>query len=853
VIAGSGLIGNSVAYHLVQHGWTDIVIIDKGNVADGTSKYGSGMLGLFRPAEERKIVKYCIDLYQGLQDEGYDLGLEHCGSINLATTKDRMISLKRRASRYKPSGVQCHLLGPQDMKELHPHLNTEDVLGGVWMPDDACVDAGKVSEVLAYVASQGGAKFISNCGVKKVTTKKPKTMSLHHQSDKDISVTGVETDLGYISCEYFVNTAGIWARELGRKMDHPVRVPVCSAEHFFLTYKPIPELANYNKLPNIRDYDAQIYMRMFGTSYMMGAFEKMARPWEVAKRGVDPNWALIKEEHWIHMQPYIQAAIHRMPVLGETQYDFLLNTPDAFTPDGRWILGETPEVKNYFVCAGMNGNSLQGAGGVGKAVSDWIVKGYPPGNMLQFEVQRFTSMHNNSQYLVERAKEVVGKHYALEYPLVNEFKLGRKIRSSPIYSELEARGAVFGERTGWERALYFDPYHHREDPPAELPEGTFGKPEFFDQIEEEYLVCREGVGLIDMSSFSKFIVRGEEGAVVSFLQKLCSNDIDIPIGGIVPTGMQNEAGGYENDCMLIRKSHNSYFMVSPTQQQTRILEYMENELPDDNSVGLQDVTSMYSVLSLAGPKSKDLMKELSGSDMGMHPFTYKEVNVGYASGVMVLAVTNTGEPGYSLYIPSEFALQIYDNLMKIGRDYGIKNVGHLAMRWLRIEKFIPFWGDELNGDITPHEVNRTFKVNFDKERFIGKDALVKQKGTGVFKRLVQFHLDDFDHHKDVWPWAGESVYRNGVFVGNVTSSAYGFTLHKMVALGFVQNIVSGTPEIVDASWILDREAKWSIDICDRQVPVTVHLHPPKMPIITQEGAASDYKPKKHQEQLLKKR
>ena len=242
----------------------------------------------------------------------------------------------------------------------------------------------------------------------------------------------------------------------------------------------------------------------------------------------------------------------------------------------------------------MNGNSLQGAGGVGKAVADWIVGGSPPGDMLQFEVQRFTSLHNNNRFLLERSQEVVGRHYQLHYPLVSEFKYGRQIRTSPIYSELEARGAVFGERMGWERALYFNPSHHREDPPSELPGGTFRKPEFFDHIEDEYLVCREGVGLIDMSSFAKFIVRGDEESVVKFLQKLCSNDINIPVGGIVPTGMQNEKGGYENDCMLIRRDLNSFFMVSPTQQQTRILEYMENHLPEDNSVGLQVSVSLLS-------------------------------------------------------------------------------------------------------------------------------------------------------------------------------------------------------------------------------------------------------------------
>jgi len=840
VIAGAGMIGNSVAYHLVQRGWSDIVIIDKGGVADGTSRHGSGMLGLFRPKHERAIVQYCIDLYQSLQEQGYDLGLEHCGSINVASSKDRMTSIARRVSAYKPSGVECHLITPREMEKIHPHINTEDVVGGVWIPKDACVDAGKVSEVLAFLAHQGGAKFVSRCGVKRVLTDSSSHTSLPNDSTKGVRVSGVETELGHIKCDYFVNCAGIWAREIGRMCDPPVRIPVCPAEHFFMTFKPLQELQDA-KLPNVRDYDAHVYVRQLGDRYMMGAFETLARPWDVTKHGIDPDWNTIKEQHWIHFEPYIRAAINRLPILFDATYDFLLNTPDAFTPDGRWILGEAHEVANYFVCAGMNGNSLQGAGGVGKAVADWIVKGYSPAGMLQFEVQRFTALHNNSRFLLERSKEVVGRHYKLDYPLVSEFKFGRNIRSSSIHSECEARGAVFGEIMGWERPLYFDPLHHREDPPARLPEqGTFGKPDFFDHIEDEYLVCREGVGLIDMSSFAKFTVRGEEASVVAYLQTLCSNDVDIPVGGIVPTGMHNEGGGYENDCMLVRRDKDSFFMVSPTQQQTRIMEWLENHLPNDNSVGLQDVTSMYTVLSIAGPKSKDMMEELSGEDMDIPAFTYREVNVGYASGVMVMAVTNTGEPGYSLYIPSEFALQIYDNLIKVGRDYGVRNVGHLAMRFLRIEKFIPFWSEELTSETTPFEVNRAFKVRLDKKHFIGKKALQRQLEEGVTKRLVQFHLEEFNKDTDTWPWGGEAVYRNGEPAGVVTSSAYGFTLRKMVALGFVRHSpAAGSEEQrkVEEAWITDPSARWTVAIAGKQYPASVHLEPPPLPVILQQESA----------------
>jgi pyruvate dehydrogenase phosphatase regulatory subunit len=302
-------------------------------------------------------------------------------------------------------------------------------------------------------------------------------------SNQNIQVKGVETSKGTIECEYFVNCAGIWARHLGQLSDPIVKVPICPAEHFFLTYKDIPELAG-KRLPNVRDYDNHIYSRTWKDSFLVGAFERKARPFQPSDReGNETLWNQISADQWRHMSNYISAATKRIPILKETEYDVLLNTPDAFTPDGRWILGEAPEMGNYFVCSGMNGNSLQGAGGVGKVVADWICKGRPPGNMLKFEVQRFTNLHNNPRFLHERTFEVVGRHYQLQYPLVDEFTRGRKVRTSPLFSELEARGAVFGERMGWERPLYFDPYHAREDAPAQLPKGTFGKPEFFDQVE----------------------------------------------------------------------------------------------------------------------------------------------------------------------------------------------------------------------------------------------------------------------------------------------------------------------------------------------------------------------------------
>ena len=360
---------------------------------------------------------------------------------------------------------------------------------------------------------------------------------------------------------------------------------------------------------------------------------------------------------------------------------------------------------------------------------------------------------------------------------------------------------------GWERPLYFYPHHGRDDPPEKLPPLSFGRPEFFEHIEDEYLTCREGVGLIDMSSFAKFLIKGDEA--IAYMQKLCCNNIDIPSGQVASSVMLNEGGTYENDCLVLRRNPKSLMMVCPTQQQTRILDWMEQHLQGFKSVSLQDITSMYTVLTLVGPKAKDLMSEMCETEINLQPFTFRFFNMSYASGVMAVAITQTGEPGYSLYVPTESALHLYDKLMRIGANYGIRNVGLLAMRFLRIERFIPFWGDELNADTNPFETNRGNKVMLNKGDFIGRQAIARVKEQGVFKRIAQYHIMNFDKDKDHWPGGGEALYRDGEYVGCVTNTAYGFTLEKMVCLGFVHHPDSfkGQPRILENSWLLDRKAE----------------------------------------------
>ncbi|XP_015510109.2 pyruvate dehydrogenase phosphatase regulatory subunit, mitochondrial-like isoform X1 [Neodiprion pinetum] len=842
VIAGAGTVANSVAYHLVQNGWNDVLVLEQGRVGGGTSHFGSGTLGLFKPIAHRNIIMYSLKLYRQLHEMGFDIGMKECGSVNLAQTKDRMIALKRRIAYNVPTGLHCELLGKEELKKLHPYLHVDDLEGAVWVPEDAVADSSAICHALAKLAKQGGVRYKEDCRIEEVFT-------------ENGAVKSLTTAQGNIVCEYFINCAGMWARELGLRCNPPVRIPAYPAEHFYaVTPSLVPELSSH--LPCVRDFDSHSYARQWQVGgLMVGWFEREAKP-AFGKEGKVPvkDWHRHLKDDPQHWRPLWERAKHRLPILREMGDPTIYNSPDNFTPDGRWILGESPEVKNYFVAVGMSGNPLQGAGGIGKAVAEWMMKGEPAQELLPFNVQRFLDLHNNKQYLQQRIKEVVGRHYAILYPHQCEYKYARKLRCSPLYSVLEEQGAVFGIKMAYERPLYFDSTYRRGNKKPEMPPGSFYKPKFFDFMKEEFHACREGVGIIDMSSFSKIEIKSthadtrrraygsfvDDGSsrseVVNYLQLLCSNDANIPVGTIAHTGMQNERGGYENDCMLVRQMDNSFFMVSPTSQQTRIYQWMSRHLPADRSVGLNDVTSKYTVINIVGPKATELLSELSNSDINLSPFTHKKVNVGYASDVMVMAFTHTGEPGYCLYIPSEYALHVYARLMATGKDYGVRNVGVLTQRFMRIERFIPFWAEELSPHVTPYEAGNGYSVKLDKEYFIGKYALQHQKEQGVRKRLVLFVLGgQLDPNKDVWPWGGEPLYRDDRYVGTVTSAGYGFATDKLICLGFI-GLPGHRHECDDrgpitTEFIMDPNARYEVDIAGRRFPAKPHVHPLSAPAL----------------------
>ncbi|XP_057348761.1 pyruvate dehydrogenase phosphatase regulatory subunit, mitochondrial isoform X2 [Manis pentadactyla] len=762
VICGGGIMGTSVAYHLSKMGWKDIVLLEQGRLAAGSTRFCAGILSTARHLSiEQKMADYSNKLYHQLEQEtGIQTGYIRTGSVFLAQTQDRLISLKRINSRLNVIGIPSEIISPKKVAELHPLLNVHDLVGAMHVPEDAVVSSADVALALASAASQNGVQIYDRTSILHVMVKKSQ-------------VTGVETDKGQIECQYFVNCAGQWAYELGLSNEEPVSIPLHACEHFYL----------------------------------------LTRPLETPLQSSTPK-------------PLLSSLLRRMPDLEPLEILKLVNCPETFTPDMRCIMGEAPSVQGYFVLAGMNSAGLSFGGGAGRYLAEWMVHGYPSENVWELDLKRFGALQSSRTFLRHRVMEVMPLLYDLKVPRW-DFQTGRQLRTSPLYDRLDAQGARWMEKHGFERPKYFVPPD--KDLLALEQSKTFYKPDWFDIVESEVKCCKEAVCVIDMSSFTKFEITSTGDQAIEILQYLFSNDLDVPVGHIVHTGMLNEGGGYENDCSIARLSKRSFFMISPTDQQVHCWAWLKKHMPRDSNLLLEDVTWKYTALNLIGPRAVDVLSELSYAPMTPDHFPSlfcKEMSVGYANGIRVMSMTHTGEPGFMLYIPIEYALHVYNEVMSMGQKYGIRNAGYYALRSLRIEKFFAFWGQDLNTLTTPLECGRESRVKLEKGMdFIGRDALLQQKQNGVYKRFTMFILDNHDTDLDLWPWWGEPIYRNGQYVGKTTSSAYSYTLERHVCLGFVHNFSEDTGEeqVVTAEFI--NRGEYEIDIAGHRFQAKAKLYP----------------------------
>lgn len=798
VIVGGGIIGCSVAYHLTKLGWTDVVLLEQGQLSGGTTWHAAGLVGQLRShANMTGLIKYSTQLYSELEAEtGLATGWKNCGSLSVARTADRMTVLKRTAASARAQGVDIEVISAREAQEKWPVMAIDDLVGAVWLPGDGKANPTDLTQSLAKGARNRGARVIERVRVTGIKT-------------KDGRATGVSTDKGDIAAEIVVNCAGQWARKVGAMCG--VTVPLHSAEHMYIVTGKIEGV--HPDLPVLRDPDGYIYFKEEVGGLVMGGFEPEAKPWGMNGIPDDFEFALLPDD-WDQFEILMQNALIRVPQLENSEVKKFYNGPESFTADNNFILGEAPELRNFYVGAGFNSMGIASAGGAGRALAEWIVNGAATMDLWPVDIRRFAGFNNNPRWLHDRVKETLGLHYAMPWPN-RELDTARPFRRSALYDRLAAKGACFGSKMGWERANWFAA-------PGEKPETqySFGKQNWHEAVKREMKATREAAGIFDQTSFAKILVQGRDAA--SVLSRICAADIDVEIGRSVYSGLLNERGGYESDLTVMRLGREKFLIVTGSAQAVHDADWISKNVPEDAHVTLTDVTSSYAVLALMGPRSRDILGKLTSADLSNAGFpfaTIREIDIGYATAY-ANRMTYVGELGWELIVPTEFAVGVYEALHEAGREHGLTDCGYYALEALRIEKGFRAWSRELTPDINPYEAGLAFAVSMDKPGgFIGKEALAAAKAKSkLTRRIVQFTVDD----AAPMLWGGELILRDGKPVGEVRSAAYGHTLGRSVALGLLHNEAG-----VDKDFI--ENGRFEIDLAGERYTATAHLKAPYDP------------------------
>ena len=760
VIIGGGIIGCSTAYHLTQMGWQDVVILEKGELTSGSTWHAAGLVGQLRSERNiTRMLQYSVSLYDKLEAEtGLATGWKMSGCLHLAGTRERMYELQKGATTARSFGLEMNMITPEEAYDLCPIICLDGIIGAAFMPTDGQADPAGITQALAKGARSRGAAIYEH------------TLVTGFEFNKK-RVSSVKTDKGDIRCEIVVNCTGMWGHQLGQMLG--VNTPVVPFQHQYLVTEQIEGLSP--NLPTIRDKDSLIYYKEEVGGLVMGGYERNGIAWGIDGVANDFNSQLL-EPNFDHFQQLSDPAMQRTPCLAQAGIARLVNGPEGFTPDGDAILGPAPELDNVFVAVGFNAFGIAAGGGAGRMLAEWIIEGEPSLNIWPLDIRRFGPHHRSRAYNVARTGELYGKHYTIHWPH-EEHDAARGVRRSPLYFPLKEKGAVYGAKYGWERANWFAP-------PGVAPQDdhTFEIPNWFDHVAAEHKNARENVVLVDQSSFSKFEVEGP--GALAFLNRLCANQIDKPVGKVVYSQMCNARGTIEVDLTIGRLDQDRFLLVVGTAFGLRAFGWLKNHLPSDGSVAVKEMTSAYAVINVIGPKSRKLLQKLTSADLSNEGFAFgtcKIFAVGYAP-VMAYRVTYVGELGYELYIPTEFAVQVYESLWEAGQDLGIKNAGYRTIASLHLEKGYADWGSELTPEYTPFDAGLGFCVALEKDDFIGKQALAKIKTEGPKLRLCTFTLET---GRPLMLHGSAPIIYNGKVLGVVTSSGYGHTVKKNICYGYI--------------------------------------------------------------------
>jgi glycine cleavage system aminomethyltransferase T/glycine/D-amino acid oxidase-like deaminating enzyme len=785
VIVGGGIAGCSVAYHLAQRGITDVLLLEQGRLTSGTTWHAAGLVGQMRPNRNMtRMSRYGIELYSRLEAEtGLATGWKACGSVNVARTPERMKTLRRQASLARSFGVEVHVITPREAGDLYPLMRIDDLQGGLWIPGDGKANPADLCMSLAKGARLKGVKMIEGVEVCGVTTERGRVTGVR---------TSIDGEAGELRCETLVNCAGQWARQFGALAG--VNVPLYSAEHFYIVTDRIEGV--HPMLPVMRDADGFIYYKEEVGGLVMGGFEPQAKPWVVDPIPRDFQFQLLPED-WDQFEILMRNAIHRTPCLETAAVKMLLNGPESFTPDGNFMIGEAPGLRGYYVCAGFNSAGIANSGGAGQLLAQWIAEGEAPCDLWDVDLRRYGPFTANRRALAERTGESLGLHYAMRWPR-QELQTARPLRTSPLYDLLAARGAEFGSKNGWERANVFRPAG------AASPEPGLGTPGWLPWMIDEMRATREAVALYDQSSFGKLLVQGRDA--LALLEGLCANRIDVPPGRMVYTAMLNPRGGFESDLTVMRQSEDRFLVVTGSAQPQRDADWIARHA-DGLHVTLTDVSALTCVLSLMGPKVRELLARVSPDDLspaGLKFSHTREIDLGLAR-VRAARMSYVGGPGFELYVPVEMARHVYLALQEAGADLGVNpkggpaDAGYYALDALRIEAGRRAWGAELGPDETPWMAGLSFAVKLDKGcNFVGREALLASRDRPLDKKLLAFVPDAPHAQRDTWLWGGEPISIDGVALGELSSAGYSLAAGRCVGLGYVRGAAAarahaGTP------------------------------------------------------------
>ena len=796
IIVGGGIIGCSTAYHLAQMG-QEVLLLEKAALTSGSTWHAAGLVGQLRSnANITQLLGYSIDLYDRLEAEtGLATGWKMNGGLRLACNQERWTEVKRQATTAHSFGLDMQLLTPQEAQDLWPLMDISDVVGAAFLPTDGQASPSDITQALAKGARAKGAQLTENLPVTEILIEKGQ-------------IAGVRTPEGDVACEKLVLCCGQWTRDLAKTIG--VTVPLVSVEHQYMITEPFGVPSN---LPTLRDPDRLTYYKEEVGGLIMGGYEPNGIPW--AQNGIpDPFDFQLLDSNFDHFEQLIELSLPRVPQLETVGVKQLINGPESFTPDGNFVLGEAPEMRNVFIGAGFNAFGIASGGGAGMALAEWVANGQPPYDLWAVDIRRFGRPHTDIEWVRARTLEAYGKHYTMAWPS-EEHDSGRPCRRSPLYDTLKNAGAVFGEKLGWERPNWFAE-------PGEEPRDiyTFGRPNWHGPVGREHKAAREAAVLFDQTSFAKFHLQGPDAE--DALQWIAANRVDKSVGSIVYTQMLNDQGGIECDLTCVRTGHDSYYIVTGTGYATHDFDWIKRNIPKGLNAQLVDVTSSNAVLSLFGPKARDILAAVAKDDVSNtgHPFaSAKQVGIA-GCPVLAMRITYVGELGWELHLPTEYAATVYDALHAAGAEHGLRNAGYRAIETLRLEKGYRAWSSDIGPDHTPDEAGLGWAVKMRSNiQFKGRDAIAAQREAGVKKMLASFTTD-----ANTILSGRETIYRNGDRCGWLSSGGFGHSLNKSIGMGYVR-----ADHVIDRDYVLNGD--YELEVATLRVPAKVTLAPlydPKM-------------------------